>query len=47
MEWWIFAVAAVSLILFLTDWFIVMGIKPKNWKGGRKDGRNKRSGFDK
>ena len=33
-------IAAVALIMFMIDWFIVMGPHPKDWKGGRKNDRN-------
>ena len=36
------AVAAVVLIVMLAvDWLIVMGINPRNWRGGGQDDRNK------
>ena len=37
MDWWIWAVIIVATIFLIVDWFIVMGVNPKRWKGGGKD----------
>ena len=36
MGWVVWAVAGAAALL-LIDWFIVMGLNPKEWKGGRRD----------
>ena len=36
MEWWIWLVIVLACVIMLADWFIVMGIHPKEWKGGKK-----------
>ena len=30
-------VIGVMTVIGVIDWFIVMGTKPRNWKGGEKD----------
>lgn len=32
-------VAAIALVMLIIDWFIVMGIHPKDWKGGKDNDR--------
>ena len=39
MEWWIWAVVIGATAFLIVDWFIVMGIDPKKWKGS--DGHGK------
>lgn len=39
MDWWIWAVAIGAAVFLIIDWFIVMGINPRKWKGGEKHGK--------
>lgn len=35
LTWWI--VIGLFVLVWIIDWFIVMGPNPKKWKGGDKD----------
>ena len=37
MDWWIWVVIIGAAIFLFVDWFIVMGVNPRRWKGGGKD----------
>ena len=39
MEWWIWVVIIGATIFLIVDWFIVMGVNPRKWKGGGDDGK--------
>ena len=38
MEWWIWAAIIAAVVFLAVDWFIVMGVDPRRWKGGGKHG---------
>lgn len=43
MDWWIVA-AVIAAAFILIDWIIVMGINPKNRKGGGRHDRGPGAG---
>ena len=39
MGWWIWAVVIITVVFLIADWFIVMGVNPRRWKGDGKRGK--------
>lgn len=37
MEWWIWVVVIGTAVFLVVDWFIVMGINPRKWKGEERN----------
>lgn len=37
MEWWIWAVVIVTAVFLVVDWFIIMGVNPREWKGEKRN----------
>ena len=37
MEWWIWVVVIGTAVFLVVDWFIVMCIKPRKWKGEERN----------
>ena len=39
MAWWVWLIIILTAVFLIVDWFIIMGIDPRSWKGGGKDGK--------
>ena len=37
MAWWIWVIIGASAALLIVDWIIVMGVDPRQWKGGMRE----------
>ena len=41
MDWWVRVIIILAVIFLIVDWFIIMGMDPREWKGGGKDEQRK------
>jgi len=37
MSWWVWTLIGGAAVLLIVDWIIVMGVNPREWKGGMRE----------